>query len=221
MKVLNPKTWPRAGAYRMYRHMGAPHMGITVELDVTDLVAELKEEGVSLFAGVMHHLLAAANAVPALRQRIRVADGDDPGPEHPTPPMLEHVIEHAHCDPGFTVAVSGDRFNVATAPWSDHRATFAAAVADESRRLQDEGRVVPFEGLRDDLIYMSCLPWLRFTSLTHPVHTERPDTTPRIAWGRIDERDGRRTMPVNIQAHHALVDGVHLARFFQAAARQV
>ncbi len=217
MKVLNPKTWPRAGAYRMYRHMGAPHMAITVELDVTELVAELKAEGVGLFAGVMHHLVKAANTVPALRQRLRLADGEDAGPDLPSAPALEHIVEHAHVDPGFTVAVSGDRFNVATVPFVDDRAAFAASVATASKALEDEGDVRPFDQVRDDLLYMSCLPWLRFTSLTHPVHLERPDTAPRLAWGRIEERDGRRTMPVNIQAHHALVDGVHLAAFFAAA----
>jgi chloramphenicol O-acetyltransferase type A len=195
-------------------------MAITVELDVTELVAELKAEGTGLFAGVMHHLVGAAQTVAPLRQRIRLADGDDPGPDLlGGAPMLEHVVEHDRVDPGFTVAVSGDRFNVATVPYTDDRAAFAAAVADESERLRDQGDVQPFDGLRDDLLYMSCLPWLRFTSLTHPVHTERPDTTPRIAWGRIETRDGRRTMPVNIQAHHALVDGVHLAAFFGAAQR--
>jgi len=219
MKALNPETWPRAGAYRMYRHMGAPHMAITVELDVTELVAELKQEGIGLFAGVMHHLVRAANTVAPLRQRIRLADGDDAGPPLPGAPAVEHVVEHAHVDPGFTVAVSGDRFNVATVPFIEDRAAFAASVAAASKSLEDEGEVRPFDQVRDDLLYMSCLPWLRFTSLTHPVGTGRPDTAPRIAWGRIEARDGRRTMPVNIQAHHALVDGVHLAAFFEAAAR--
>ncbi len=217
MNLLDPETFPRAGAYRMYRHMGIPHMAVTCEVDVTELVAGLKAEGTSLFAGVMHHLVAAANQVAPLRQRIRLADGEDAGPDHPTPPMLEHIVEHDRIDPGFTVAVTGERFNVASVPWQDDRRAFAAAVAAESARLRDVAEVRPFDGVRDDLLYMSCLPWLAFTGLTHPVRTDRPDTAPRIAWGRITERDGRRTMPVNVQVHHALVDGAHIAAFFQAA----
>jgi chloramphenicol O-acetyltransferase type A len=38
---------------------------------------------------------------------------------------------------------------------------------------------------------------------------------PRIAWGRFEEREGKLVMPLNVQAHHALIDGVHLAKFFR------
>jgi chloramphenicol O-acetyltransferase type A len=41
------------------------------------------------------------------------------------------------------------------------------------------------------------------------------DCTPRITWGRIEKRDGVWRMPVGIQAHHALVDGVHAAMFYR------
>ena len=37
---------------------------------------------------------------------------------------------------------------------------------------------------------------------------------PRIAWGRVVERDDAAEVALSIQAHHALVDGLHLARFF-------
>jgi len=64
-------------------------------------------------------------------------------------------------------------------------------------------------------VYLSCLPWIHFRSMTHPVHTDRPDSVPRIAWGRYRLDGGVATLPVNIQVHHALVDGSHLGAFFE------
>lgn len=38
---------------------------------------------------------------------------------------------------------------------------------------------------------------------------------PRITWGRYRETEsGRIMMPVSILAHHALVDGEHIAQFY-------
>ena len=39
---------------------------------------------------------------------------------------------------------------------------------------------------------------------------------PRITWGRISSRNDGWTMPVAVQVHHALVDGLHLGRFYDA-----
>lgn len=38
------------------------------------------------------------------------------------------------------------------------------------------------------------------------------DFVPRLAWGRFEERDNRLLMPLNVQAHHALIDGIHIAK---------
>lgn len=202
----DPTTWPRASAYAHYRHMAQPHMAVTVEVDVTTAVAACRAEGRSVFAGLMHGLVGAVQAVPALRQRIRFEGG-------------EHVVEHDRVDPAFTVAVAGGRFGFATVPYVDDPVAFSVAVREASEAQHHIAELQPFEGVRDDVVYMSCLPWLSFTSLTHPVHASREgfvDDVPRIAWGKLTERDGRQVMPVNLQVHHALVDGRHLGAFFEA-----
>ncbi|TFG78810.1 MAG: chloramphenicol acetyltransferase, partial [Flavobacteriales bacterium] len=40
------------------------------------------------------------------------------------------------------------------------------------------------------------------------------DSVPRITYGKFFEQDWKLMMPLNIQAHHALVDGHHLGAFF-------
>ena len=66
----------------------------------------------------------------------------------------------------------------------------------------------------DHWIYLSCLPWLDFTAMTHPLQ-DKDDCIPRIAWGRIVEEEDRARVSVNLQAHHAIMDGLHAARLFQ------
>ena len=126
------------------------------------------------------------------------------------------VVEHTTVDPAFTVAVEGGLFNFASVRLTPDVHTFAADVARVSEAKRDTTELEPFEGVRDDVLFMSCVPWLAFTSLTHPVHTDRVDSVPRIAWGRMEKVHGRVLVPVNIQVHHALVDGAHLGAFFGA-----
>ena len=67
----------------------------------------------------------------------------------------------------------------------------------------------------DDWIYLTCVPWLSFTGLTHPTNG-RDDCIPRIAWGKVERHGETWRMPVAIQVHHALVDGRHIGQFFAA-----
>ena len=162
---------------------------------------ECRDEGHSLFAAMLHALVGAANAVPQLRQRVRVVDGRDQ--------VVEHEVVHA----GATVDGGGGLFTYATIPYVRDRGHFCEAVGAASRAALRDPTLQPNDGDRDDLLYASCLPWVRFTQVVHPVPVGRLDTTPRVSWGKLG---GDGTCPVNIQAHHALVDGVHLGRFFEA-----
>jgi chloramphenicol O-acetyltransferase type A len=41
------------------------------------------------------------------------------------------------------------------------------------------------------------------------------DSVPRFAWGRIFEEHGRMRLPLSVQVNHALMDGLHVGRFFK------
>jgi chloramphenicol O-acetyltransferase type A len=66
-----------------------------------------------------------------------------------------------------------------------------------------------------NLIRFSVLPWLDFSSISHARDFAQEDSAPRITFGKITEAEGQHTMPVSIHAHHALVDGLHVAQFVE------
>ena len=80
--------------------------------------------------------------------------------------------------------------------------------AKENPRLEDEPG-------RDDYLFISSLPWVHFTAVTHPVHMSPVDSIPRITWGRFTEVHKRVIMPLSVQVHHGLADGYHVGRFFE------
>ena len=65
------------------------------------------------------------------------------------------------------------------------------------------------------MYFISALPWLHYSSLIQPV-AGGDESNPRITWGKFQwDGAGKCAMPLSILAHHALVDGVHLAQFYE------
>ena len=68
---------------------------------------------------------------------------------------------------------------------------------------------------RDDLLFVTSIPWVSFTNITHPISMHPVDSIPRISWGKYFEENGKTKLPLSVQAHHALVDGIHTGRYFE------
>jgi chloramphenicol O-acetyltransferase type A len=62
---------------------------------------------------------------------------------------------------------------------------------------------------------MTGIPWVSFTSFTHPINLDPVDSVPRFAWGKFFPKGDSLKMPLAVQAHHALIDGIHLGRFYE------
>ncbi|HAI84531.1 MAG TPA: chloramphenicol acetyltransferase, partial [Chitinophagaceae bacterium] len=52
-----------------------------------------------------------------------------------------------------------------------------------------------------------------FTSLSHARSFSFADSCPKISFGKMTVNQDKRTMPVSVHVHHALMDGYHVAQF--------
>jgi chloramphenicol O-acetyltransferase type A len=59
------------------------------------------------------------------------------------------------------------------------------------------------------------LPWLSFTSLSHARAFAFKDCIPKISFGKMQEQNGVKTMPVSIHLHHAIADGSDVGAFVE------
>jgi len=92
----------------------------------------------------------------------------------------------------------------------------AAALAALTAASGEQGLCARDED--DALCHFSVIPWVAFTSVSNARRSRSgDDSVPKIIFGRFAlEASGRWSMPVSIEVHHALVDGLHLGRFFAA-----
>ena len=166
---------------------------------MTATVEAIRQHPVSLNALIVFQVARAANDIPELRQRIRG----------------ESVVEHDVVHPATTVMAADDLFTFAFLEFTPDFDVFAVAMAEEVARVRAAPSLEDPPG-RDDYLFMTAIPWVAFTSFEHPMPGDPNDSIPRFAWGRCRQIGEHYEMPLNLQAHHALADGLHASRFYES-----
>jgi chloramphenicol O-acetyltransferase type A len=196
-RPVNFATWTRADQFRFFRTFQKPHYAITSRLDVTRLLLEAKGRGVSPFRACVYAIGAGIHAIPELRMRFRG----------------EVVTEYERIELSMTVPLADGNFNYAYVPWQPEVASFDAVCQERIEAVRAGAPLAANDGSRDDLAYLSCLPWLDYTSLDNALPSPE-DCIPRVSWGKFVEAGGRWTVAMTIEVHHALVDGRQAAAYF-------
>lgn len=196
---LNMDTYPRRAHFDYFRSLAYPYAGLTVEVDITEFLSAVKAKGLPFFLSLCWCVGQAANSVPQLRQRI--LDGK--------------IVEFDRCPTSHTVALPDGTYCYCTLevgrPFFDYLPY--AAAAQEAAKTQGSIEESAEEAL--SLFFVSTLPWVSYTGLVQPVPCPA-DSNPRITWGKYRAAEGRTLLPVSILCHHALVDGRHIAAFYDA-----
>lgn len=196
-RILDMARDPRHAHFDYFRQMANPYVSVTAECDITNLREHTKTHGLPFFLSLLHCAVNAANAVPELRRRI----------------LGDAVVEYDSCDSSHTVALPDGTYCYCRLdcrkPFSEFLPAAQAAVnCAKSTPELDDGS----DG--NSLFFVTTLPWLHFTSISLPTPVPA-DSNPRITFGKYFDRHGKVLLPVNLTAHHALVDGRHMAQFFE------
>jgi chloramphenicol O-acetyltransferase type A len=184
-----------------FRSFDKPFFNVCLRLDVARLKQTVADRRVGSLALAYHFIaLRLANALEPFRYR------------------LEGQRVRVHPVVGGSTTVLRDDGSFGFADF-DHQADFAAFAAPAAAAIAASraGRA-PFEPKPDDQarVHFTTLPWLHFTSFSHARNWGREDSVPKLAFGRIDNDGPRAWMPLSVEVHHALMDGLHVGQFVQA-----
>jgi len=200
MRVVDLETWPRRHHFAKFNGFADPRFDMCVPVEVAPFRRAFKEQGLPLTAGIVYVITRSANEIPEFRSRIR---GDI---------VVEHEIVH----PSLTILATGDLFSFCHVDYQQDFALFARDFVAQAGAVKAEPTLAE-QPWRDDEFFMSALPWVAFTAFHHPMPTIPADSIPRFAWGRVTAHGDEMAMPLEVQGHHALMDGLHLARFYEKA----
>lgn len=199
----------RQAHFAHFNGMANPHFGITAEVDITSFLGCVLRSPTLRFTPAMVYLISrAAMEVEAFRWRVRRCSGEDEG--------AVEVVEHGNLRPSFAVpTAASSAFSFCTVAYDEDPLAFHAAAEAMMERMKTEPSFEDEPGA-DDYLFLSTFPWATFTSITHAMPAGPDgDSVPRIVWGKYQQRGDKTTMPLAVQAHHAVVDGSDLGQYYQ------
>ncbi len=197
-RLVDLGAWARADQFRFFRGYERPHYAITARVDVSRLKGGARREGMSPFRACLWAIGCGVHAVPELRMRFRG----------------ETVTEYERVELSSTVAMADGTFNYVYLPSEPEFAAFDGEAARRIGAVRAGAPLQANDGSRDDLAYLSCLPWLDYTALDNAL-PHAADCIPRVSWGRfVEGAGGRWSCAMTIQVHHALVDGRQVGAYF-------
>ncbi len=197
-KYLNMETYKRKNHFKYFNSLAYPYVGLTVNVDIADLLKMIKEKKLPLFLSICYCISKAANRVPEFRQRI----------------LENQIVEYDYCLTSHTVALSDGTYCYCDLDSNRSFEDYIHYAVNEQEKAKQKNSII--EEADDILgkIFISTIPWVSYTALINPTPIPA-DSNPRITWGKYFTQDEKVFLPVSVLCHHALVDGLHISKFYE------
>ena len=199
--MLDMEKYNRIQHFNYFSTLAHFYVGVTVEVDITRFMVKIRQKGYPFFLSFLYIMGNAANSVPQLRQRIYGGS---------------RIIEYDECPSSVTVLKADESFVYCDIHTQTPFEDYLIRAKKDQEAAKSEGTIdnVTNEEMELSRFFISSTPWFSYTSIIQPT-PDPADSNPRITWGKFFEREGKTLIPVSILVHHALVDGVHLGKFYE------
>jgi chloramphenicol O-acetyltransferase type A len=197
--LLNLNTWNRKEHFLFFKQMEEPFFGVTVTIDCTNANQKSKKLGYSFFAYYLHKTIVAVNKTESFRYRI----------------INDEVFVYDQINASATIMREDKTFGFSMIAYHEDFEQFAEIVKTEIARIQTTTGLFTTDFNDSNVIHFSAMPWVNFTSFSHARSYQFPDSCPKISFGKMMEKNGKKTMSMSIHVHHGLMDGWHVGLFLE------
>ena len=201
-QLIDLASWPRAQHFQFFQGMNSPYFNICCELDATRLRAYCRAEGDSLFRAYLFLALKTINEQQPFR--LRLVDGE--------------IRDYQQISVSVVELCDDETFRFNNVDYDPVFESFQANARASAEKIK-QGPFMPtdFQGMEAalDTIHCSVIPWLSFTSFSHARNLAEIDSVPKVVFGKVREQHGRQLMPISVEVHHGLMDGLHVGRFVE------
>ena len=198
-KQVDVSQWARFKQYQFFKKYDNPFFNICSALDVNELYRLCQDKSISFSTALLFAAIDTANKVKEFRYRIYEGG----------------VIEFDSIYAGSTLLNKDETFNFC---YFDYDENFEKFHCNAQKQIEKNKKgIVNFDGRNDDLdiIHFSTIPWISFTCFSNPRNYKTDDSIPKIVFGKYYEKEGRKHLPISVEVHHALMDGLHLGQYLE------
>ena len=201
----------RRDRFDLFDGMDSAAVNLCFPLDLPDFRPWCKEQGLAPFHVLLCAVLRSVLKIEHFRWRL--LDGE--------------VFRIERLRPSFTVVNHHKDLNFAQFAWTDDLREFVArgiAAREEASAMTELNATYRTMSPREakEQVFITCIPWLEFTSIQHPSASLAHPDIPSLAWGKFKDAGNRRLeLPFSVQAHHGFVDGFHIHQLAQQIAAEL
>ena len=202
MEIIDLENWKRKEHFEFFYRMDYPQYNVCANIDVTRFLQFVRQQKLPFYYAMIYAVTKMTDECENFRYRIR---------------ENKQVVLHDKLHPSFTAMSSeskDDLFKFITMERNGELFDFVK----EAKKISEEQKIfIDYQAIvgRDDFVFLTCLPWISFTHISHTITMNRNDAVPRISWGKYFEQNGKVLLPFSVQVHHAFVDGIHVGQYFE------
>ncbi|OLQ93190.1 chloramphenicol acetyltransferase [Vibrio panuliri] len=200
--VLDVAQWARAEHFKFYQQFSHPWYNICSNIDVTELYQYCQQHQHRFFHAYLYLTQQALNQCQPMATRL--VDGE----VRIYSPMCVSVA----------ILAQDDTVRFCDLPYQANFADFCHHATQTEQRVKNTSFILEqFIGqeMRQNTIHLTVLPWVDFTSMSHARDTQFPDSVPKMAFGKLTKHSEGWRMPLSLEVHHGLMDGLHVGQFIQ------
>ncbi len=200
MKTLvDINTLERKEVYERYMNFENPYFNLTTIIDVTNIVNYSKDNKVSFYALMLYVLLKSVNKLDEYKYVY-----ED-----------KKLYKYDKIDAGFTVINENNLVRFSDELIYDEK--LDSFINDYNKLKSAAVNRAELTGIQNgnNKIYVTCLPWIRITGVTHPINYSAKSSIPLICYGKYFLKNNKYYVDLSVQLNHALQDGYHAAMLFK------
>ena len=195
-KEFDLQNWSRFDTYKHFSAFDLPFFNLCSNVDITPVYQKCKLGNHSISLALHYCCLQAVNAVDEFK--LRILDG--------------RIVQYDEVHAGAIVLLPDNTIRFCLYEHAADFATFEAKAIKVRQQIVETQQTDP-RSQEQDVIHFSVLPWVSFTSISHPRRLDKTESIPKITLGKFFKSEGRIMLPISIEVNHSLMDGYHLGLF--------
>ncbi|WP_449553520.1 type A chloramphenicol O-acetyltransferase [Lelliottia amnigena] len=191
--------WARKEHFEVFQSFAQSTINQTVLVDITVLLKHIKESGWKFYPTIIFLLSKIVNSHVEFRMTMK----------------NNELVIWNEIHPSYTIFhKETETFSSLWSHYDGNIHHFLDVYSEDVARYGNNLSYWPKEESRENVFFVSAIPWVSFTSFNINVANMQNFFAPMFTIGKYYQQDGKVLLPLAVQVHHSVCDGFHVARLF-------
>lgn len=195
--AVDLSSWARKEHFEVFQSFAQCTINQTVQLDITALLKHIKQVGWKFYPSIISLISTVVNRHSEFRMAMKNNELVIWNEVHPSYTLFHKETE---------------TFSSLWSHFDGNIHHFQNVYAEDVSCYGDNLAYWPKEEYRENIFFISDIPWVSFTSFNINVANMQNFFAPMFTFGKYFNQDGKVLLPFAVQVHHSVCDGFHVAR---------